>query len=284
MNRQDRRKAERKINKDMDILRKMPEAEVKKVNDIIERTVKVRTDDALNAIDVSLSAILIDKGFKFKEILGLNDKLADYMNDDIEKNKNNMKERVDLMKLGADVREFLIKEIKGAREAGTKESSMKKEIIEKALFKFSNASKAKITTAYGMVIDELEIEDAAKYILEDNKKLKKIIKKEDKKAKAKEAKKVEKIVEEVAKDLQEKIEKEEKEILKNVKEEEKLSRFKINKQEVIKKVEFEGNNGTYQGQTGIGIALESNGVKLAFTNIESLDSFYEEFRQAFELI
>ena len=63
-----------------------------------------------------------------------------------------------------------------------------------------------------------------------------------------------------------------------------MSSFKITKQEIIKKLEFEGENGKYKAETGVGVELQANGVSLAFSTVKDLDKFYEEYRQAFELI
>lgn len=120
-------------------------------------------------------------------------------------------------------------------------------------------SKAMITNAVKKVRAERvkNTEDAATYILQDNKNIKKAIEKEDAK----------KIAAEVARQIEK--ESDDLEVLEEV---------------VIKEVKLKGKNGVYEAKTGLGVALESEGYKLAFSNIEELESFCNEFKKVFERI
>lgn len=256
MNRQERRRAERKTKKELEVLKKLPESEVIKINNIIEKVATQRNNEMITALDTSLTALLISKGYKFKEVCKLQDELSELLDEDVSKTRILVKENVNMEKLQKEVKEFMVKEIKDRQAKGEKQSAIKKEVIEATIFKFPKLSKAKATIAYGKIMDEMELEEAAEYILEE--------------------KKAKEIAEEVSKELEKEIEK--------GKEEDKMSRFKINKQEIIKKLEFEGENGKYKAETGVGVELQANGVSLAFSTVEDLDKFYEEYRQAFELI
>lgn len=95
-----------------------------------------------------------------------------------------------------------------------------------------------------MVKREFEnIEDAAAYILEDNKELKKIVEKEDAK----------KIAEEVARQVEKKQRKSKeksKEEVKGEKEMVKENGLEIIEEEVVKTVRAKGVNGVYEGKNG----------------------------------
>lgn len=257
MSRQDKRRAERKVNKELNVLRKMPEADVINVNDIITKVSNQKADEMIEAIDRSLTAILIDEDYSLDEVNKLMDKLSVYLNEDILKFREYEKENEKMKDIDMKVKEYM--------ESRMVKGNSKKEIIEETVCKFPTLSKTMVTNAYARVKEEF---------------MKSTIKEVEKK----DAVKSKQVIEEVAKDLQEEIKKEEKEILKNVKGEEKVSRFKINKQEVIKKLEFEGDNGTYRAETNVGVELQANGITLAFSSVQDLEKFCDEYRQAFELI
>ena len=268
MNRQERRRKERYIEKEMSVLRKLPEKDLLKINEIINKVAKSKADEALNLIDRSFSAILVNRGMSFKEIEKLQDELAEYMKEDQEKIIELEKENVDMAKLQKEVREF----IEGLIRAG----KGRKEVIEETMFKFPKLSKTATNNAYGKILDELEIEDAASYILEDNKELKKVVEKEEAK----------KVSEEVARQL----EKEEhiaevSQKIEEVKEEKEVSKgLEIIEKEVIKIVKAKGIHGIYEAKTGIGVALENEGYKIAFKDVNELEVFCNEFKKIFEEI
>lgn len=262
MNRQERRKREREVEKEMSVLRKLPEKDLLKVNEIVKNVAKAQADEALNLIDRSFSAVLVNEGWTFKEVKRIQDLMAEFMIEDQEKIKLLEKEKVDMTKLQAEVREFM--------EGLIKSGKGRKEVVEETMFKFPKLSKTAANNAFGKIQEEVEIENAADYILEDNKELKKVVEKE-------EAKKISK---EVAKDL-------EKEIEKEVKEEKAMSKEKgleIIEEVVIKTVKAKGNNGAYEAKTGVGVALENEGYKIAFKDINELEAFCNEFKKMFEVI
>lgn len=51
MNRQERRKRERAVEKDLSVLKKLPEKDLLKINEIINKVSKSKADEALNLID-----------------------------------------------------------------------------------------------------------------------------------------------------------------------------------------------------------------------------------------
>ena len=141
----------------------------------------------------------------FKDISKLQDKLAEYIDEDNRKIKLLEMENIDMSKLEKDVREFMNNLINAGKG--------RKEVIEETIFKFPKLSKTSVNNAYGRIIDELGTEDVAAYILEDNKELKELLEKEEVKEN------------------------------KNVKAKEKVKN--INTKLKIKKVELEGEFGVY---------------------------------------
>lgn len=178
----------------------------------------------------------------FKEVQDLQDELAEYMLEDQQKLIELEKGNVDMAKLQKDVRDF----IEGLIKAG----KGRKEIVEESMFKFPKLSKTSANNAYGKIMEELEVEDAANYILADNKELKKLLEAEEKEeVKAPAVKKVE-------------INKEEKEV----------SKLKI------KKIELEGEFGNY--------IKEGNKVivgEITFNNFEELQEYKKKEIELFNL-
>lgn len=258
MNRQERRKREREAEKDINILRKLPEREVIKINQIINKVAESKSEEALNLIDRSFSAVLVSEGWTFKEVKRIQDLMAEFMIEDQEKIKILEKEKVDMAKLQAEVREFM--------EGLIKNGKGRKEVVEETMFKFPKLSKTAANNAFGKIQEEYEIEDAAAYILEDNKEIKKVVEKED-------AKKI-------AKDLEKAIEKEVNEEKEMVKE----KGLEIIEEVVVKTVKAKGNNGVYEAKTGVGVALENEGYKIAFKNVSELEAFCNEFKKMFGVI
>ena len=253
MNRQERRKREREIEKDMKVLRRLPEKDLLKINEIINKVAKSKADEALNLIDRSFSAILVNRGMTFKEIEKIQDELAEYMKEDQEKIIELEKENVDMAKLQKEVREFI--------EGLIKSGKGRKEVVEETMFKFPKLSKTAANNAFGKIQEELEIEDAAAYILEDNKEIKKVVEKEEAK----------KIAKKVAKDLEKEIEKEDhivevgqmvEESKEEVKEEKTMSKLKV------KRIELEGEFGSYIREGDKVTAGE-----ITFNSLEELEEY-----------
>ena len=249
MNRQERRKRDREIEKDKDFVKKLSVSETKRMNEIIDKITKDKAEQAINLIYGSFISVLVTKGSTFKEIREVQSLMEEFMLDEKDKRKILEKENVDMTKLQIEVREFM----KGLIAQG----KSRKEVIEETVFKFPKATKNMINRTFGEIDDEKVLDDAAAYILEDNKNIKKAIEKEDAK----------KIATEVARQIEK--ESDDLEVLEEV---------------VIKEVKLKGKNGVYEAKTGLGVALESEGYKLAFSNIEELESFCNEFKKVFERI
>jgi len=249
MNRQERRKRDREIEKDKDFVKKLSVSETKRMNEIIDKITKDKAEQAINLIYGSFISVLVSEGCSFEEIRKVQILMTEFILDEKEKTKILEKENIDMTKLQMEVREFM----KGLIAQGKN----RKEVIEETVFKFPKATKNMINRTFGEIDDEKVLDDAAAYILEDNKNIKKAIEKED-------AKKIEA---EVARQIEK--ESDDLEVLEEV---------------VIKEVKLKGKNGVYEAKTGLGVALESEGYKLAFSNIEDLESFCNEFKKVFERI
>lgn len=249
MNRQERRKRDREIEKDKDFVKKLSVSETKRMNEIIDKITKDKAEQAINLIYGSFISVLVSEGCSFEEIRKVQILMTEFILDEKEKTKILEKENVDMTKLQMEVREFM----KGLIAQGKN----RKEVIEETIFKFPKATKNMINRTFGEIDDEKVLDDAAAYILEDNKNIKKAIEKEDAK----------KIAAEVARQIEK--ESDDLEVLEEV---------------VIKEVKLKGKNGVYEAKTGVGVALESEGYKLAFSNIEDLESFCNEFKKVFERI
>lgn len=249
MNRQERRKRDREIEKDKDFVKKLSVSEAKRMNEIIDKITKDKAEQAINLIYGSFISVLVSEGCSFEEIRKVQILMTEFILDEKEKTKILEKENVDMTKLQMEVREFM----KGLIAQGKN----RKEVIEETVFKFPKATKNMINRTFGEIDDEKVLDDAAAYILEDNKNIKKAIEKEDAK----------KIAAEVARQIEK--ESDDLEVLEEV---------------VIKEVKLKGKNGVYEAKTGLGVALESEGYKLAFSNIEELESFCNEFKKVFERI
>lgn len=249
MNRQERRKRDREIEKDKDFVKKLSVSETKRMNKIIDKITKDKAEQAINLIYGSFISVLVSEGCSFEEIRKVQILMTEFILDEKEKTKILEKENIDMTKLQMEVREFM----KGLIAQG----KSRKEVIEETVFKFPKATKNMINRTFGEIDDEKVLDDAAAYILEDNKNIKKAIEKEDAK----------KIAAEVARQIEK--ESDDLEVLEEV---------------VIKEVKLKGKNGVYEAKTGLGVALESEGYKLAFSNIEELESFCNEFKKVFERI
>lgn len=249
MNRQERRKRDREIEKDKDFVKKLSVSEAKRMNEIIDKITKDKAEQAINLIYGSFISVLVSEGCSFEEIRKVQILMTEFILDEKEKTKILEKENIDMTKLQMEVREFM----KGLIAQGKN----RKEVIEETIFKFPKATKNMINRTFGEIDDEKVLDDAAAYILEDNKNIKKAIEKEDSK----------KIAAEVARQIEK--ESDDLEVLEEV---------------IIKEVKLKGKNGVYEAKTGLGVALESEGYKLAFSNIEELESFCNEFKKVFERI
>lgn len=64
----------------------------------------------------------------------------------------------------------------------------------------------------------------------------------------------------------------------------KVDELEVLEEEVIKSIKVKGRNGVYQAKTGLGVALENGEYKLAFSNVEEVEEFCNEFKKVFEMI
>ena len=224
MNRQQRRKIERDIDKELSVLKRLPEKELSKVSEIIDKVAKIKVDKLIESVDRNLTSLLVEVGYSIKEIKKIQERLAFLIEEDTLKIRELEKESIDMSKLQKEVKVFI--------EGLIKEGKNKSVVIEETLFKFPKLSKTMINTAYGNIQDELEIQSAAEYILEDSKKVKDVITKEEAK----------KIAKEVAENLEKEINP--------------VSRLKI------KKIELEGEFGKYvkEGDKVIAGDIEFNSI------------------------
>lgn len=244
MNRQQRRKQEREVDKELNVLKSLQGNEVEKVNTIITRVVKDRTQEMINIVDTALTAVFILEDYKVDKIRSLQDEIADMINEHTEKIRLLEKENTDMKVVEKEVREFMFNLIN--------DGVNKKDVIQETCFKFPKLSKSMVVNAYGKILDELkdtELEVAAEYILAGKN---------------------------ISKEVDEMIKKEVKSV-----DIPKETTLKVVREEIIKELELEGENGKYIAKTGIGVALELKEKKLGFSNIQELEIFYKEFKQVF---
>lgn len=64
----------------------------------------------------------------------------------------------------------------------------------------------------------------------------------------------------------------------------KVDDLEIIEEEVIKYIKVKGRNGVYEAKTGLGVALENKEYKLAFSSVEEVEEFCNEFKKVFERI
>jgi len=64
----------------------------------------------------------------------------------------------------------------------------------------------------------------------------------------------------------------------------KVDDLEVIEEKVIKSIKVKGRNGVYQAKTGLGVALENGEYKLAFSNVEEVEEFCNEFKKVFERI
>lgn len=258
MNRQERRKRDREIDKDKEFVKKLPASVTKRMNEIIDKITKDKAEQVTNLIYGSFISVLVTKGSTFDEIREVQTLMTEFMIDEKEKTKILEKENIDMTKLQKDVREFM----KGLIAQGKD----RKEVIEETIYKFPKATKNMINRTFGEIDDEKVIEDAAAYILSENK--------EDKEMKKMSEKDVKKLAKQIVKNI---VEDEEDTIKES-------DGFEVLEEVVIKEVKLKGANGVYQAKTGLGVALENEGYKLAFSSVADVESFCNEIKKVFERI
>lgn len=258
----EKEKKEEQLVKDLKSLQKLPKHHLETVNRIVKNTFEMNKEELLDAVDRNLTASLIEHGLKMKQIRSIQDTTFILSEEEVQKLINLEKENVDMAKLQAEVREYM-KELIGQGKG-------RKEVTAETSFKYPKLSKTMINNAFGKIQEEMEIEDATAYILDEKKE-----NKEDKEMKKMSEKDVKKLAKQIVKNI---VEDEEENVAKEV------DGFEVLEEVVIKEVKLKGKNGVYEAKTGLGVALESEGYKLAFSNIEELESFCNEFKKVFERI
>lgn len=265
MNRQQRRNIERKVEKDMSVLKNMSEKNLMKVHEIIEKTIQSRTDQLLTAIDRNLTALLIEEDYNLEEVFKLQNKLADLLQEDSIKFEKIEGENGKMKELEINVKDFM----KDLMKAGKN----KKDIISETAFNFNKLSKTMIINSYAKVKEEY-MKESLNY--------KPVIKKSNKDTeKIKEIPFSEEITEEQKELIKEEVEKN---LVEDLEKEEVIKGLKIVEEEVVRTLKLNGINGDYTAKTGIGVVVENEGYKLGFSNIEELEVFYREVREVFTLI
>jgi hypothetical protein len=209
--------------------------------------------NAVDSFDRALSASVIsvlDVEWEIVEMI--QEELIKFVDDDIKKMNENKSLygglEMAIKKINETEKELVVN-INGLIDKGFKQ----KEMIEKLVMDFPMLSKAMITNAVKKVRAERvkNTEDAATYILQDNKNIKKAIEKEDAK----------KIAKEVARQIEKEIE--------EVKEDKSMPKLKV------MKVELEGEFGSY--------VREGNKVTAGEITFNSLQDLEEYKRREIEL-
>ena len=237
----------------------------------------------VNALDRCTSAAIANVlDVDWEVIEEIQDNLSQYLADDIVKMNENKIRYGGLDMASKKINEqekLVIKRVNELIDQGVKQNEMVKILA----MEFSVLSKAMITNVIKRAKSKKikTTEDAARYILEDTNELKEKMKEEAKE-----------IAKSVADNLEEELEKEDhipevehKEIKEEVKEEKEMAKgLEILEEVVVKTVKAKGNNGVYEAKTGVGVALENEGYKIAFKDVNELEAFCNEFKKMFEVI
>lgn len=255
----EKEKKEEQLVKDLKSLQKLQRHHLETVNRVVKATFELNKEELLDAVDRNLTASLIEHDLNMKQIRSIQDTTFILSEEEVQKLINLEKENVDMAKLQAEAREYM-KELIGQGKG-------RKEVTAETSFKYPKLSKTMINNAFGKIQEEMEIEDAAAYILDE--------KKEDKEMKKMSEKDVKKLAKQIVKNI---VEDEEENVAKEV------DGFEVLEEVVIKEVKLKGRNGIYEAKTGLGVALENEGYKLAFSSVADVESFCNEIKKVFERI
>lgn len=214
--------------------------------------------NTLDVLDRCMSAAIVNiLDIEWSTIQEIQDNMVHFLEDDTKKMGENKEIYGGIEMATKKINEqekLIVKRVNELIEQGVKQ----KEMVKILSIDFPMLSKAMITNAIKRVRSErLEnTEEAAKYILEDDKELKKSVEKEDAK----------KIVQEVARQIEKELEKEhiaeDGQMAEENKEEKAISKLKI------KKVELEGEFGSYIREGNKVIAGE-----ITFNSLEELEEY-----------
>lgn len=268
MNRSDKRRQVREIDKMMKSIQSLTPTQVKAMNYV--------TNEKATAVLVSyqrvINASLVEYGLNYSEIEKIFNMSTNFMKEEDEKSyklNEELKRSGNIQMAKNKIEKGVLDLINSMLDGGKK----KNEIIEEILFKFPNMSKAMIINAYQEAKEQRKTERAANKIMD-------IIEGEneatDKKEKLKEWDKKYNTNGKLAAEVKE-IEKAEKDI-KEVKENKPMK----NKLKVLS-MTVEGENGEYK-VCEKGVELQNKGLTMFFENIEQLESFTSEYKQVFEMV
>lgn len=214
--------------------------------------------NTLDVLDRCMSAAIVNiLDIEWSTIQEIQDNMVHFLEDDTKKMGENKEIYGGIEMATKKINEqekLIVKRVNELIDQGVKQ----KEMVKILSIDFPMLSKAMITNAIKRVRSErLEnTEEAAKYILEDDKELKKSVEKEDAK----------KIAQEVARQIEKELEKEHiaeyGQMVEENKEEKAISKLKI------KKVELEGEFGSYIREGNKVIAGE-----ITFNSLEELEEY-----------
>lgn len=214
--------------------------------------------NTLDVLDRCMSAAIVNiLDIEWSTIQEIQDNMVHFLEDDTKKMGENKEIYGGIEMATKKINEqekLIVKRVNELIDQGVKQ----KEMVKILSIDFPMLSKAMITNAIKRVRSErLEnTEEAAKYILEDDKELKKSVEKEDAK----------KIAQEVARQIEKELEKEhiaeDGQMAEENKEEKTISKLKI------KKVELEGEFGSYIREGNKVIAGE-----ITFNSLEELEEY-----------
>lgn len=245
MNRTDKRRQVREIDKLMKSIQSLTPTQVKAMNYV--------TNEKVTAVLVSyqrvINASLVEYGLNYSEIEKIFNMATDFMKEEDEKSyklNEELKRSENIQMAKKKIEKGVLDLINSMLDGGKK----KNEIIEETLFKFPNMSKAMIINAYQEAKEKKESEKAVDEIMEIIEEPKKV--KKEEKTRRKDPKE----------------NKEDKSMISNLK---------------VLSMTVKGENGQYK-VCEKGVELQNKGLTMFFENIEQLESFTEEYRQVFEMV
>ena len=324
MNRAERRRQERQLEKNLKAIQSLTPQQAKLINisarEKAKKIANAKVNELANLFDRCTSAALVERNWSFEEIEEFQLRVTELLQEDTEKSQILEKENVNIMKIEKEVRNYI--------EGLLKEGLPKKKAIDDLVFKFPKLSKSMLLNAYEKVKKENEpkitrekiIESAKKYGLDKEGKNKiakdlgstystiatyvsrwKITEEEVKSEKETDEALEYIFLKEPKQEQQETVVKENPttehiadtgkmiEVNKSIekeenKEEAKVEGLKILEEKVIKTLKVEGKNGIYEGKTGEGITLKRNNAAISFENKEELEEWAREFNTVFRMI
>jgi hypothetical protein len=291
MSRTDIRALTRDVQNATKIINKFTPNQRKVIDQIVEGRSNEQAKMAIANYLRVITASLYEHGFRSNQLDSIFELAEDFINEESIKSiklDQELKRSGNIEMVKKKIEEEILREINTLMDAGKN----RKEVIEAVLFKFPNMSKAMVINAYQQAKDEREsekikedpeIKQAVEYIFEEEKEIDKKVEKTKsvvvKNATApqpdvKENKTTEKHVEEDITIVQ----------VSQKKEEVEVKGLKVIEEKVVKSVKVEGENGTYEAETGKGVILSKENRSVNFRTEKELDEWVAEFRQVFAMI